>query len=81
MHIISIVNSQLKRVSLLLAGITAFLWMIDAEGQNKSLPNTSTSIYFSNVQQQVGIDFFTTPLVPAGVKLAPRYKGQQPMKA
>ena len=81
MHIISIVNSQLKRVSLLLAGITAFLWMIDAEGQNKSLPNTSTSIYFSNVQQQVGIDFVHYAPRPRWCEIGPTVQGQQPMKA
>ena len=75
MHIISIVNNQLKRISLLLAGITAFLWMIDTEGQDKPLPNISTSIYFSNVQQQVGIDFVHYAPRPRWCEIGPTVQG------
>ena len=75
MHIISIVNNQLKRISLLLAGITAFLWMIDTEGQDNPLPNISTSIYFSNVQQQVGIDFVHYAPRPRWCEIGPTVQG------
>ena len=75
MHILFNKFGRLKQVGLLPLVIIVLFRTIDGEGQNKLLSNLSTQIRFSNVQQQVGIDFVHYAPRPRWCEIGPTVQG------